>query len=532
MAEKRKKAPSFKLEIPADTSKKTELLEKLQKIRGNLVQILNRPVNNYDILEHAVDYWIEEKINRAPDNESTTVPGTYISAKQNKVDQKFFITTKSNVKRIVDVAASHAKHCQGKLIVKKTTKKGHVAMLKFSCTSARRSRHNYLWSSSPYLPTGKYLVNDRINHAFICSGMLPSQYARFCTGAGIGVISVDKRDEFFKKYKHFVKGEYEESTSDGLLEEIGSYEDLDGIDIITDARHGWRKNSKDTSVVAIGEKTHKVIDCVSVSHVDDRVTQRHEKIGTEKIYNNLDHQGVSVKVHTHDRNASINKMVKDHPFTINQNDTWHGVKSVKYALGNVSSGPRYKEGKTWSEELKDKVEPVATHFHWAIRNCAGNSNTLLKSLENIVEHYKDNHEHCHSSSRCKMDNKYEPHRTVLTDPVAEKLLLGVIKNSTIYKNPEDFVLGCDTFFVESFNNTLNIYEDKRIAFGSDQYTTRAYLATCHWNENVNRPYTSISQKKNPTAPRRQTGKKVYTKQTFKFRKNIWDKYIKSIYGRR
>ena len=28
----------------------------------------------------------------------------------------------------------------------------------------------------------------------------------------------------------------------------------DGIEIMTDARHGWRKNAKDTSVVAIGEK--------------------------------------------------------------------------------------------------------------------------------------------------------------------------------------------------------------------------------------------------------------------------------------
>ncbi|XP_071078631.1 nephrin-like [Haliotis cracherodii] len=36
-----------------------------------------------------------------------------------------------------------------------------------------------------------------------------------------------------------------------LLEEVAGYEDLDGIDIMTDARHGWRKNAKDSSVVAI-----------------------------------------------------------------------------------------------------------------------------------------------------------------------------------------------------------------------------------------------------------------------------------------
>lgn len=73
---------------------------------------------------------------------------------------------------------------------------------------------------------------------------------------------------------------------------------------------------------------------------------------------------------------------------------------------------------------------------------------------------------------------------MIENPVAEKLLKGVIVNSIIYKYPDDFKLGRDTYFVESFNNTLNIYQDKRIAFGSEQYKVRVFLGTCHWNENV------------------------------------------------
>lgn len=42
------------------------------------------------------------------------------------------------------------------------------------------------------------------------------------------------------------------------MEEIGLYQELEGIEIMTDARHGWRKNAKDTSDVAIEEKSHKV----------------------------------------------------------------------------------------------------------------------------------------------------------------------------------------------------------------------------------------------------------------------------------
>ena len=53
-------------------------------------------------------------------------------------------------------------------------------------------------------------------------------------------------------FKQFSNSSLEES----LHMEIESYEDLDGIDAMTDARNGWRKNAKDSSVVALGEQTH------------------------------------------------------------------------------------------------------------------------------------------------------------------------------------------------------------------------------------------------------------------------------------
>ncbi|OWF49881.1 hypothetical protein KP79_PYT13511 [Mizuhopecten yessoensis] len=97
------------------------------------------------------------------------------------------------------------------------------------------------------------------------------------------------------------------------------YDNLHGIDIMTDARHGLRKNAKDSSVVAIGEQTHKVLECIHVTKSDDIVSQRHERFGTEKLYQYFDAQDVSINVHTHDMNLSINKFVKDNqPLTVNQ----------------------------------------------------------------------------------------------------------------------------------------------------------------------------------------------------------------------
>ena len=363
----------------------------------------------------------------------------------------------------------------------------------------------------------------------MCSGMLPSHYTRFSNGSGLGCINWARRKKFFEEYKNSVETEYKNSIQDALYEEIGSYEDLDGINILSDARHGWRKNAKDTSVVAIGDQSHKVLDCIHVTKQQDPVSQRHEKYGTELIYENFASKDVTIKIHSHDRNLSINKLIKDKEETINQNDLWHAVKTIKKSIKNISSGSKKSEGVTWSEQLVDKAEPIATHIHWAVRHCEKDPKKLQEFIGNIIPHYENCHEKCHHQSRCKQDKNYEPSRVVLTSKIAKKLLENALKGSVIFKHPEDYILGKDTFYVESFNNVMNIFQDKRIVFGDDQYYMRSNLAVCHWNENVDREHTSVYHSNNPNAPRNQKGKKVYKKLTFTYRDNIWSKYVESLY---
>ncbi len=61
--------------------------------------------------------------------------------------------------------------------------------------------------------------------------------------------------------------EYQESTEDTLLAEQAAYvlppvpedEIVNSIDIKSDARHGHRKNTKDSSIIAMGERTKQVL---------------------------------------------------------------------------------------------------------------------------------------------------------------------------------------------------------------------------------------------------------------------------------
>ena len=72
-----------------------------------------------------------------------------------------------------------------------------------------------------------------------------------------------------------------------------------------------------------------MLDCIHVTKQQDPVSQRHEKYGTELIYENFASKDVTIKIHSHDRNLSINKLIKDKEETINQNDLWHAVKTIK-----------------------------------------------------------------------------------------------------------------------------------------------------------------------------------------------------------
>jgi hypothetical protein len=57
-------------------------------------------------------------------------------------------------------------------------------------------------------------------------------------------------------------------------------------------------------VLIFTEKLHK-------TKSQDKVAQRHERLGTQNIYENMESKNVSIKIHSHDRNMAVNKFVKE-----------------------------------------------------------------------------------------------------------------------------------------------------------------------------------------------------------------------------
>jgi hypothetical protein len=72
-------------------------------------------------------------------------------------------------------------------------------------------------------------------------------------------------------------------------------------------RHHCRTNSYHTDHVAIGLRTHKVIDIKHINCDDNSCTEHHEALGFDHMYNNFDLSNIKIAHHVQNRNMTINK---------------------------------------------------------------------------------------------------------------------------------------------------------------------------------------------------------------------------------
>ncbi|CAH1786355.1 unnamed protein product [Owenia fusiformis] len=141
----------------------------------------------------------------------------------------------------------------------------------------------------------------------------------------------------------------------------------------------------------------------------------------------------------------------------------------KKQIQNVASGPKYKPGQSLHAQLEDKPEAIRKFAYTAMRNCDENAETLRYMLANMTEHFQNNHQNCFDQSRCRLDPNYEPSTTVVRNDVAIRLLNDTIKKRPIYKNAHNYTKVLLTAYVERFNNTLNMFQDKWIYLQDIQY---------------------------------------------------------------
>ncbi|CAH1242421.1 ZNF782 [Branchiostoma lanceolatum] len=514
----------------------------MHNIKANIGPSRSSQERNFAVLKEVFTFYIQH---HSPSTFSQMAEGgaspSFPSMEMKKEDstQQIVLLTPKKVTDLLALTEVHLRTCRGSVHMEEDIgMDGHVGICTFLCTACPWSGR---WNTSPKLPNNRFLVNDRMLHGSFTSGILTIQYEKLCSAANIGVVKEEDKNVVLDEYKVVVEELAAESMDNALEEEItGSVlaeddENFHGIKVLSDARHCWRKNAYNSDVVFLGHITHRVIRHVLVTKEDEPVSQNHETFGTRRFYEWADARGLSIHLHGHDRNMSVNSLVKERQYTDNGNDTWHATKNLAKSFAKVAKGTIVNRGRTWHPELSDKGAGVKTHFYWSMKTCNGDPDLLQSRLDNIVRHYQNDHRNCfagngqYRGARCRTDPNYLPQRTTLRDPVAIQLMTQWIRDTQIYKNPLDYVHCVDTHYVESFNNSLLQYHDKRIVFGKDQYSMRSYLAVLDWNEHVDREYTSITRRQSATNPRAVEGHKVLKRKGNNFKATIWDTFMDTIF---
>ena len=90
---KRKRTPSFKIELSGDVNKKTSVLEKLQNIKGELEIKLNKHIGNVQVIEYLFSLWTDISKRSEEHNQSTqekpAAPSPFIKFKRKMSTKKF-----------------------------------------------------------------------------------------------------------------------------------------------------------------------------------------------------------------------------------------------------------------------------------------------------------------------------------------------------------------------------------------------------------------------------------------------------------
>ena len=135
---------------------------------------------------------------------------------------------------------------------------GHTGKMSLHCENQQCMEVD----TSPHLPGGSFLTNFRILHARFLSGLRYTQYERFATSAGFGLLSetfVSGLLDLYCLKMRDIADRSAEETAITTLKCSDNNSDFIGITIITDARHGWQKYARHSDVVAIGFNTLTVV---------------------------------------------------------------------------------------------------------------------------------------------------------------------------------------------------------------------------------------------------------------------------------
>ncbi|XP_064403181.1 uncharacterized protein LOC135348780 isoform X2 [Halichondria panicea] len=338
------------------------------------------------------------------------------------------------------------------------SQKGHVLRIEFLCdTSGRRQ-----WWASSRTQGGRYIVNQKIVHAFTCAGILPSQCIHFSgNAAGLGKVGaryITSRGHVDACAKSSMLNAIEEvnATLDNkenvflaiiVFETSVLYQQW----VITDAPHDSTANEYNITVPCLSRSAKRIVGCSNGSNTEHNCAPTRKVACTKIVFPRTLEKGLNVVEVKHDNQPVVKKYVAD---DLNSYNTWNGTKNVAKKMAKIAVGTKKGRGKTWFPELSDKRK---------------------------AKRLQDEHEDCDKSSLFKHLGD-SPTKIKLEDPAAIEACKAGLKDTLICRNAPFYCQCRDTFWVESFNHQLLAHIPKRVHFGSSTFEMRMNRTIMDWED--------------------------------------------------
>lgn len=257
------------------------------KFENKLVAVKNK-VGSKGNLAFVLNYVFDDFLSNASESTRTEVNKEQEShsggsrTESDFVHDELYIGDIQSVVNFPSKIEEHARLCPNHLTMKDVSRSGHVIHVDYICSYG----HTLTWTSSESV-NGNLTVNYRVVMGYLCSGMMPLQYVKFSKFAKCGITSQRFRSKVLPIIGTIINLLRKTSVNISRLEEKQQNAN-DEISIMTDARHACRKNSYHTDHVALGQKTHKVVDIQHITKVDERCSQKHETVGCTMLLTSVE----------------------------------------------------------------------------------------------------------------------------------------------------------------------------------------------------------------------------------------------------
>ena len=166
---------------------KIELFEKIKKIKCHMGEGNPKTITTFELLNRVMDYYI-----LCVYSDNSTTKGTkrdyvqdeeyQLCTEEQALREQLFVCAMSSMSNLVSRVVQHTHKCPASLEMKSGAYLHHGMNLKLTCDQ----NHNLNWTSSPYIMGGKLLVNMRVLHGIITSGILPGQVTKLTSEAKTG----------------------------------------------------------------------------------------------------------------------------------------------------------------------------------------------------------------------------------------------------------------------------------------------------------------------------------------------------------